>query len=117
VIEENGETELIGVHNKGDEVQREVALLQQEHPGATVTPSAPKPITWTTSLYGSTFFTLTGFHGTHVGIGVLWLGIVLTMSLLGKISSKNSLTVEMAGLYWHFVDLVWVAIFTLVYLI
>ncbi len=51
------------------------------------------------------------------GIGIIWLSIVLVMSMRGAISTKNSLTVEMAGLYWHFVDLVWVAIFTLIYLI
>jgi cytochrome c oxidase subunit 3/cytochrome o ubiquinol oxidase subunit 3 len=75
------------------------------------------PVTWTTSVFGSTFFTLTGFHGTHVAIGVAWLAIVLIMALRGKIGEHNTLTVEMAGLYWHFVDLVWVAIFVLIYLI
>jgi len=85
--------------------------------GAQITQSAPQPVTWNTSVFGSTFFTLTGFHGTHVGIGVIWLGVVLAMALTGNISSRNALTVEMAGLYWHFVDLVWVAIFTLIYLI
>lgn len=99
------------------ELQEELPRLQQEHPGATFSQSAPKPTTWTTSLFGATFFTLTGFHGTHVGIGVLWLGIVLVMSFRGAITARNALTVEIVGLYWHFVDLVWVAIFVLVYLI
>lgn len=93
------------------------AELEREFPGATFQQSAARPTTWTTSVFGSTFFTLTGFHGTHVAIGVLWLVIVLVMSLRGAITSANALTVEMVGLYWHFVDLVWVAIFTLVYLI
>lgn len=115
ITEQNGETQLVGIVEH--ELQEELAHLREEHPGATFTESAPKRTTWTTSLFGSTFFTLTGFHGTHVGIGVIWLGVVLVMSLLGHISSRNSLTVEMVGLYWHFVDLVWVAIFTLVYLI
>lgn len=84
---------------------------------AKVDVGPPRPVTWSTSLFGSTFFTMTGFHGTHVGIGVIWLSIVLVMAFRGSISAKNSLTVEMAGLYWHFVDLVWVAIFTLIYLI
>lgn len=55
-----------------------------------------------------------------LGVSLLtlaYLGIVLGMAFAGKISARNSLTVEMAGLYWHFVDLVWVAIFTLIYLI
>jgi cytochrome c oxidase subunit 3/cytochrome o ubiquinol oxidase subunit 3 len=86
-------------------------------PDAKVEAGSPKPVTWSTSIFGSTFFTMTGFHGTHVAIGVIWLSIVLVMSLRGSISAKNSLTVEMAGLYWHFVDLVWVAIFTLIYLV
>ena len=60
---------------------------------------------------------MTGFHGTHVAIGVIWLSIILVMAFRGAISARNSLTVEMVGLYWHFVDLVWVAIFTLIYLI
>ncbi len=98
-------------------LEEELAHLHEAHPGATLTPGAPLPVTWTTSLFGSTFFTLTGFHGTHVAIGVVWLTIVLIMALRGAISSRNSLTVELVGLYWHFVDLVWVAIFTLIYLI
>lgn len=115
-----GETELHGIVEH--EVEAELPLLQAEHPGATIAPypnesEARKPTTWGTSLFGSTFFTLTGFHGTHVGIGVIWLGVVLVMSLLGKLRSTNSLTLEMAGMYWHFVDLVWVAIFVLIYLI
>lgn len=98
-------------------LEQERAHLRKEYPGATFEESPPKPTTWSTSVFGSTFFTLTGFHGTHVAIGVLWLSIVLGMSLRGAISAANALTVELAGLYWHFVDLVWVAIFTLVYLI
>lgn len=98
-------------------LDQELNKLKQEYPDATFDRSPPKPVTWTTSLFGSTFFTLTGFHGTHVAIGVVWLSIVLIMTLRGAISAQNSLTVEMAGLYWHFVDLVWVAIFTLIYLI
>jgi cytochrome c oxidase subunit III len=93
------------------------AELEREFPGATFQASAPRPTTWTTSVFGSTFFTLTSFHGTHVAIGVLWLMIVLAMSFRGAITSANGLTVEMVGLYWHLVDLVWVAIFVLVYLI
>jgi len=115
VTKADGEIERVGVleHHLAEEMPK----LQKEFPGATFEESAAKPTTWTTSVFGTTFFTLTGFHGTHVGLGVLWLGIVLVMSLRGAITSKNSLTVEMAGLYWHFVDLVWVAIFTLIYLI
>ena len=67
--------------------------------------------------FGAAFFTLTGFHGTHVFIGVLWLLSLLFTSLRGGIRQGDSLNVEIAGLYWHFVDIVWIVIFTLVYLI
>ncbi|HWV22823.1 MAG TPA: cytochrome c oxidase subunit 3 [Thermomicrobiales bacterium] len=70
-----------------------------------------------TNLFGSTFFTLTGFHGLHVGIGVLWLTTLLFVSLRGGLTSKDSMSLEVAGLYWHFVDIVWIIIFTLVYLL
>jgi len=70
-----------------------------------------------TNLFGTTFFVLTGFHGTHVAIGVLILMSLLVVSFKGKITQANSLNIELAGLYWHFVDIVWIIIFTLVYLI
>ncbi|MGI8975381.1 MAG: cytochrome c oxidase subunit 3 [Thermomicrobiales bacterium] len=71
----------------------------------------------TTNLYGASFFTLTGFHGTHVAIGVIWLFSLLFVSLRGGLKQGDSMTLEIAGLYWHFVDIVWIVIFTLVYLI
>jgi len=74
-------------------------------------------LTLSRNLFGSTFFTLTGFHGTHVAIGVFWLGSLVTHSFRGKLHQEHSLLVEIAGLYWHFVDIVWILIFTLVYLI
>jgi heme/copper-type cytochrome/quinol oxidase subunit 3 len=70
-----------------------------------------------TNLFGSTFFTLTGFHGTHVFIGVLWLLSLYYASKAGILNHADSLSVEIAGLYWHFVDIVWIIIFTVVYLI
>lgn len=69
------------------------------------------------NLFGTTFFVLTGFHGAHVTVGVLILLSLFAMSLRGRLTQANSLNVELAGLYWHFVDIVWIAIFTLVYLI
>jgi len=66
---------------------------------------------------GPTFFVLTGFHGTHVAIGVIWLLSVFFKVRAYPNSPENAMDVEIAGLYWHFVDLVWVAIFVLVYLI
>jgi heme/copper-type cytochrome/quinol oxidase subunit 3 len=70
-----------------------------------------------TNLFGSTFYVLTGFHGTHVTVGVIWLWSLFTLTARGKLGQRESLSVEIAGLYWHFVDVVWIAIFTLVYLI
>ncbi len=74
-------------------------------------------LTLSRNLFGSTFFTLTGFHGTHVAIGVFWLGSLVMHSFRGRLHQSHSLLVEIAGLYWHFVDIVWILIFTLVYLI
>ncbi len=70
-----------------------------------------------TNLFGTTFFVLTGFHGAHVTVGVLILMSLFVVSMRGGIQQKDSLAVELAGLYWHFVDIVWIVIFTLVYLI
>jgi heme/copper-type cytochrome/quinol oxidase subunit 3 len=69
------------------------------------------------NIFGATFFTLTGIHGTHVAIGVVWIFTLFFVSLRGGLKKEDSLDLELAGLYWHFVDLVWVVIFTLVYLI
>jgi heme/copper-type cytochrome/quinol oxidase subunit 3 len=69
------------------------------------------------NLFGSTFFIMTGFHGTHVAVGVLWLWSLFFGSFKGKIHQGNSLEVEIAGLYWHFVDIVWIVIFGVVYLV
>jgi heme/copper-type cytochrome/quinol oxidase subunit 3 len=69
------------------------------------------------NIFGATFFTLTGFHGAHVTVGVIWLLSLLVVSLRGGLTQKDALSVEIAGLYWHFVDIVWIVIFTLVYLI
>jgi cytochrome c oxidase subunit I len=69
------------------------------------------------NLFGSTFFVLTGFHGGHVTLGVVWLLALWTLSLRGRLGATDAVKVEIAGLYWHFVDVVWIAIFTLVYLV
>src|SRR3954452_9038143 len=74
-------------------------------------------LTLSRNLFGSSFFTLTGFHGTHVAIGVFWLLSLVAHSFRGRLHQGHSLFVEIAGLYWHFVDIVWILIFTLVYLI
>lgn len=70
-----------------------------------------------TNLFGATFFTTTGFHGSHVLVGVLWMIGVIVRASRGGVTPNNNLSVEMVGLYWHFVDLVWVVLFTVIYLI
>lgn len=70
-----------------------------------------------TNLFGTSFFVLTGFHGAHVSVGVLMLLSLWAMAWRGRLNADNALNVELAGLYWHFVDIVWIIIFTLVYLI
>jgi heme/copper-type cytochrome/quinol oxidase subunit 3 len=60
---------------------------------------------------------LTGFHGAHVTVGVLILMSMWAASFKGKLTQENSLNVELAGLYWHFVDIVWIIIFTMIYLV
>jgi heme/copper-type cytochrome/quinol oxidase subunit 3 len=67
--------------------------------------------------FGATFFILTGFHGMHVFSGVVYLSIILIRGLMNKYSADHNNEVEIAGLYWHFVDLVWILVFTFVYLI
>ncbi|HEY8469035.1 MAG TPA: cytochrome c oxidase subunit 3, partial [Longimicrobiales bacterium] len=74
-------------------------------------------LTLSTNLFGSTFFILTGFHGAHVTVGVIWLSILWVMALRNRLTPRDALKVEIAGLYWHFVDVVWIAIFTLIYLL
>jgi heme/copper-type cytochrome/quinol oxidase subunit 3 len=74
-------------------------------------------LTLTRSLFGSSFFTLTGFHGLHVLIGVVWAGSTLVKALRGGYSADDDIGVEVFGLYWHFVDVVWIALFTIIYLI
>lgn len=69
------------------------------------------------NLFGSTFFVTTGFHGAHVTVGVMWLLALWVETFRGRLTADNSLRLEVAGLYWHFVDIVWIVIFTLVYLI
>ncbi|MDX1600582.1 MAG: cytochrome c oxidase subunit 3, partial [Anaerolineales bacterium] len=99
-----GATILLGTAFLGGQIYEFIALY---HEGVTLT----------NSLFGSTFFTLTGFHGLHVLIGVLWAAITLVKATRGKYSADDNLGIEIFGLYWHFVDVVWIALFTLIYLI
>ena len=71
---------------------------------------------YTTNLFGTSFFTLTGFHGVHVSVGIIMLMSMYIQSMRGKLTSENEEKLEIIGLYWHFVDVVWIVIFTIVYL-
>ena len=70
-----------------------------------------------TNLFGSSFYLLTGLHGLHVTAGIVWLLSLWGLASQGRLTQRDSEKVEVAGLYWHFVDVVWIVIFTVVYLI
>ena len=74
-------------------------------------------LTLKTNLFGGSFFLLTGTHGAHVTVGVIWLLSLVFMTQRGRLTQANAETVEIAGLYWHFVDVVWIVLFTLIYLL
>jgi cytochrome c oxidase subunit 3 len=82
------------------------------HQGLTLT-SNP----WGASLFGATFYVLTGFHGGHVFVGLLYLGWLFFKSVNGRHETAQDTRLELASLYWHFVYLVWIFIFTVVYLL
>ncbi|HUJ76199.1 MAG TPA: cytochrome c oxidase subunit 3, partial [bacterium] len=67
-------------------------------------------------VFGSSFFLLTGTHGTHVAVGVLWLFALFFTSKRGGLRKDGALKVDTMALYWHFVDVIWIVIFTVVYL-
>ena len=74
-------------------------------------------LTLSSGTYGTTYYTLTGFHGAHVFGGVVMLSVILYRGMAGQFSSKHYDAVEGASLYWHFVDVVWILLFSLLYLL
>ena len=68
-------------------------------------------------MFGTAFFVLTGFHGMHVIVGLMWLTFTLLKSFRGDFTRTNNMGIELFGLYWHFVDIVWIILFTMIYLI
>jgi cytochrome c oxidase subunit III len=74
-------------------------------------------LTISTNIFGSTFYTLVGFHSLHVTAGVVLLLIMLALVLRGQVTHHHPVAVEMTSWYWHFVDAVWVVVFTVVYLV
>jgi len=69
------------------------------------------------NTFGSAFFIVTGIHGTHVLVGLAWASIVLLFGTGNAYNSRNYRAVEFFGLYWHFVDIVWIVLFSLIYLL
>ena len=74
-------------------------------------------LTLSAGTFGTTYFTLTGFHGAHVFGGVIMLGVVLYRGMAGQFSARHHDAVEAVSLYWHFVDVVWILLFSLLYLL
>lgn len=74
-------------------------------------------LTWRTNIFGSIFFILTGFHKAHVILGMIWLALLAITAFRGTLKEKHAVNVEVAGLYWHFVDIVWIVVFTVVFLL
>jgi cytochrome c oxidase subunit III len=74
-------------------------------------------LTISRNLFGTTYYTLVGFHGVHVTVGVIAMLIMLSLALRRQVTAQHRLGVEMVSWYWHFVDGVWVAVFTVVYLV
>ena len=76
-----------------------------------------KGLTMSSSMFGTTYFTLTGFHGAHVFGGVLMLGVILYRGMSGQFSARHHDAVEAVSFYWHFVDIVWIILFSTLYLL
>jgi cytochrome c oxidase subunit 3/cytochrome o ubiquinol oxidase subunit 3 len=110
---------------RGDERRLKIWILATALLGATFiagqvyefTEFSRKGLGLSSNLFGSSFFVLTGFHGAHVTAGIIWLLSLWGMASQGRLHQADSQKVEIAGLYWHFVDVVWIVIFTVVYLV
>ena len=70
-----------------------------------------------TNLFGTTYYSLVGLHASHVIVGLIGLALVMTLALLGKVKQEQAERCEVFSLYWHFVDAVWVVVFTTVYIV
>ncbi|MDQ6661024.1 MAG: heme-copper oxidase subunit III [Chloroflexota bacterium] len=88
-----------------------------EYTNLFVTCAQKQCMTVSYGAFGSAFFTLTGFHGLHVTVGVIFLLICLIRSFRGDFTAKNHFAVQAAEMYWHFVDVVWIVVFSVVYLL
>lgn len=76
-----------------------------------------KPFSFNSSAYGSLYFTVTGFHMLHVAVGLLMLGVLFLWSWLGYMSAERHAAVSIGAVYWHFVDIVWLTVFSTFYIV
>lgn len=97
------------------EAEEELVKLQATDPRFNSV-HAPHVIVYG-NIFASTYFLMTGFHALHVIIGMLMFGIVIYLGMAGTLGAQHSLMVENFGLYWHFVDLVWIFLFPLIYIV
>ena len=74
-------------------------------------------LTIRTNLFGTTFYSLVGLHATHVVVGLIMLSLVMIFTLLGRVEQRHAERIQVLSLYWHFVDAVWVVVFTVVYIV
>jgi cytochrome c oxidase subunit 3/cytochrome o ubiquinol oxidase subunit 3 len=74
-------------------------------------------LTIRTNLFGTTFYSLVGLHATHVVIGLIGLSTIMVFTLLGRVEKRHAERIQVFSLYWHFVDAVWVVVFTVVYIV
>lgn len=74
-------------------------------------------LTISTNLFGTTFYSLVGLHATHVVVGLLGLSLIMIFTLMGRVQQQHAQRIQVFALYWHFVDAVWVVVFTVVYLV
>jgi cytochrome c oxidase subunit III len=74
-------------------------------------------LTIRTNLFGTTFYSLVGLHATHVVVGILMLSIVMVFTLLGRVEQRHAERIQVLAMYWHFVDAVWIVVFTVVYIV
>ena len=98
-------TILLGLIFLGDTANEWYKLIVHDH------------LTIHTNLFGTTFYSLVGLHASHVIVGLIMMLVVLTFALGGKVHSEHSERVKVLAMYWHFVDAVWVVVFTVVYII
>jgi len=98
------------------EAEKQLHALEEKHPTVFAGVHMPHPIPYG-NLFASTYFLMTGFHAIHVIVGMLMFAIIMMKGYTGVLGANDAVLVENAGLYWHFVDLVWIFLFPLIYIL